>query len=210
MPSMPTFMTVHIVLAALCHGASAVTSASQDEVSSNHTVGSWMDWGFKAPESLKKMFTNKCTGSKHPQGKAPFCFSGEKLGETVTVKVSRFDAEEGKGHLKFMATGAATVSCGSDFTKSKQTILFRKECIPTGIDSLNIKFCSRQNSILLRGTVETTGTGTEMLLQRIDCPEGKSLNEIVTARTSMMRNQKKSSVRILDSGDVEQEESAEE
>lgn len=111
-----------------------------------------------------------CTGSNDPPTHAPFCYSGSKLGERVTIKVSSFDNANSAGSVLVTAAGLKKIRCQRDFAKVSQAISVSKldECLPSTVKTQGMKFCSDQNKVILDATVGMLPV--EMVLSPTACP----------------------------------------
>jgi len=61
---------------------------------------------------------NDCTGNKDPPSHAPFCYSGSKMGEIVTIKVNSFDSISSAGSVFVTGSGLKPIKCHRDFSKA--------------------------------------------------------------------------------------------
>jgi hypothetical protein len=118
----------------------------------------------------------ECTGSANPPTQSPFCYSGSKLGETVTIKVSKYDSLSNAGSVLISASGLTHLACQRDFKKTSQMVNIDRitECLPKNIKAEGVKFCSDQNHVVLDAHVGplpvqmvlTAGPCTEALLEK--------------------------------------------
>lgn len=124
---------------------------------SSGTRGEW-DW-----------LSTTCTGSSDPPTHAPFCYTGTKMGETVTAKVTSF--EKGLGSLTVLASGLRHVNCDRSFAKTLQMLEVKQleECLPATVKPKGVKYCSDQNSIILDAVVGPLPI--EMVLIASPCPQ---------------------------------------
>lgn len=132
--------------------------------------------------------SNACTGSGNPATHAPFCYSGSKLGETVTIRVHKFDNNINQGLVFVSGSGLARVHCKRDFSKAQQMIEVPglEHCLPRTVKPSGMKYCSDQDQVVLDATVGIVPV--EMFLKPTPCPaafleEGPS--------TKLMRKQTK-------------------
>jgi hypothetical protein len=132
-------------------------NSAEESVLERSSGGPW-DW-----------LSTSCTGSSDPPTHAPFCYSGTKMGETVTAKVTSF--EKGIGSLTVAASGLRSVNCDRSFAKTLQMLEVKKleECLPPTVKPQGVKYCSDQNSIILDAVVGPVPV--EMVLIASPCPE---------------------------------------
>jgi len=112
-----------------------------------------------------------CTGVKDPPTHAPFCYSGSKMGEHVTIKVDSFDSPSSAGHVLVAASGLKKISnCKRGFSKANQMIMVTKldECLPRTVKPSGLKYCSDQDKVILDATVGLLSV--EMVLNQSPCP----------------------------------------
>jgi len=118
-----------------------------------------------------------CTGTNDPQAlakHAPFCYSGSKLGEVVTIKVNSFDSISSTGSVLVIGSGLTRLKCERGFSKAQQMISVTKleECLPSTVKPSGMKYCSDQNKVILDATVGLMSV--EMVLDPTECPEAAS------------------------------------
>jgi hypothetical protein len=115
-------------------------------------------------------FSTTCTGSGDPPTLAPFCYSGTKMGETVTAKFNSL-TDKSSGSVTIAASGLKNVNCDRSFAKTLQMLEVDKleECLPTTVKPQGVKYCSDQNSIILSAVVGPLPI--EMVLISSPCPQ---------------------------------------
>jgi len=118
-----------------------------------------------------------CTGTNDPEAlakHAPFCYSGSKLGEVVTIKVNSFDSISSTGSVLVLGSGLTRLKCERGFSKAQQMISVTKleECLPSTVKPSGMKYCSDQNKVILDATVGLMSV--EMVLDPTECPEAAS------------------------------------
>jgi len=96
-----------------------------------------------------------CTGNQDPPTAGPYCYTGSKLGEVVTIKVGSFDSKSSLGSVQVSGSGLAKIKCERGFSKVQQLIAVDKldECLPKTVKPNGMKFCSDQNQVLLDANV---------------------------------------------------------
>jgi len=142
-----------------------------------------------------------CTGVKDPiaMTEAPTCYSGKKMGETVTIKVHSFDTPSSSGSVFVSGSGLAKIKCERSFLKAQQMITVTKldECLPSTVSPSGLKYCSDQDKVILDATVAKIPV--EMVLTPTACPAafleesepGLTQGEIFASGASrVMRNAK--------------------
>jgi hypothetical protein len=151
----PTFLLLEET--SISDGSSLLEESSQSHV--ENVVDNEWAWD-----------TVECTGSSDPPTHAPFCYSGSKLGEAVTIKVHSFDKGKSMGSVGVLGSGLSPVHCQRDFSKSQQMISVTNldECLPTTVKPSGLKYCSDQDHVILDATVGLMSV--EMVLKQSPCP----------------------------------------
>lgn len=143
-------------------------------LSGNSAPGSLLELGVGSllakVEGEWDWFSTTCTGSGAPPTLAPFCYSGTKMGETVTAKFNSLD-DKSSGSVTIAASGLKNVNCDRSFAKTLQMLEVDKleECLPTTVKPQGVKYCSDQNSIILSAVVGPLPI--EMVLISSPCPQ---------------------------------------
>merc|ERR1712032_278104 len=93
-----------------------------------------------------------CTGNANPFAAPPYCFSGDALGETLTLKVRSFDV--GMGTFDIAGSGFLTFSCANySFIKFGQGLNINvSSCVNGSLTVNSAKYCSDQNTIQIEAT----------------------------------------------------------
>ena len=86
-----------------------------------------------------------CSGEHNLAQEVSSCFVGEALGESVRIKVLAFNATEKEGMLQLRGTGVSNTECETQFSQAAQAISLREACLPSGVSSLTVKYCSDQD-----------------------------------------------------------------
>jgi hypothetical protein len=112
-----------------------------------------------------------CTGVENPPSKSPFCYTGTKMGEEITIKVSKFNSLSNMGSVMIGGSGLQKIKCQKDFTKSQQLVQVQglQRCLPRTVKPEGMKFCSDQNHVILDAHVGPIPV--EMVLKASPCPE---------------------------------------
>merc|ERR1712224_334202 len=110
-----------------------------------------------------------CTGTRNPSSSAPYCYSGSKMGEIVTVKVNSFDNINSAGSVLVLGW-LEEIKCERGFSKSQQMISVTRlqECLPSHVKPQGMKYCSDQDKVILDAHVGLFSI--EMVLTPIACP----------------------------------------
>lgn len=143
----------------------AKVKASVNANASSLTSG-W-PWGDESQES-------GCTGNAGPPpGDGPWCYTGEKYGETMSVRVLKYDRTTGAGTIQGRGSGLSDIKCDTSFSKSDAqqqiSVAGLAECLPSEVAPSVMKYCSDQNTILLQATIDGWYSAEIVLASAPDC-----------------------------------------
>lgn len=143
-------------------------------------MGNIVHQGTKTAATVWPWQSTPCSGNGDPQTKAPFCYRGTKMGETVTVRVDDFDAQRGGGTIYVLGSGVTHMKCKKTFSKAQQLISVEKieDCLPKVTKAKGMKYCSDQDHVVLDATVGLMSV--ELVLQPVMCPKWKILRSNAT------------------------------
>lgn len=112
----------------------------------------------------------QCEGEKDLPPGAPYCYTGNKLGEVITVTVRSFDNKKKTGRVLVSGSGLAGVNCEKDFNKTAQTVTVSElgECLPETVTPQGVRYCSEQDKVLL--SAQVAGLSVEVPLSKTPCP----------------------------------------
>mmetsp|Transcript_14615 Transcript_14615/g.25887 ORF Transcript_14615/g.25887 Transcript_14615/m.25887 type:complete len:206 (-) Transcript_14615:95-712(-) len=113
---------------------------------------------------------SQCTGNNDPPANAPFCYSGSKMGETVTVRVNSYNKSAAHGSIHVLGSGMTAVVCEKGFDKAVQTVTVAglETCLPDTVTPQGMRYCSDQDQVVLDATV--AHLSIELVLAKTDCP----------------------------------------
>ncbi|CAE7723781.1 unnamed protein product [Symbiodinium pilosum] len=122
-----------------------------------------------------------CSGEKNLAQEVASCFAGEALGESVYVKVLAYNATAKEGTMQLRGSGVSETACETQFSQQAQAINLYQVCLPSGVSSITMKYCSDQDSFLLQAMVG--GFQTNLFLEKASCS-----NEALLAQPLMRRD----------------------
>jgi len=100
--------------------------------------------------------SEECTGvADPPAAHEPYCFTGSKMGEVVSIKVNSFDSKSAAGSVGITGSGLTGIKCVKSFNKAKQLINVPEltHCLPKTVTPTGMRYCSDQNKVLLDAKV---------------------------------------------------------
>ncbi|CAE7867305.1 unnamed protein product [Symbiodinium necroappetens] len=121
-----------------------------------------------------------CSGESNLAREVASCFSWKALGENVHIKVLAFNATVKEGKMQLRGTGVSETECEIQFSQEAQAINLRQACLPSGVSSVTMKYCSDQDAFLLQAMV--AGMSTDVFLAKGTCSAETSLAQSIIRR----------------------------
>lgn len=104
-----------------------------------------------------------------------------KLGSKGSSRVPcEKNATVKEGKMQLRGTGVSETECEIQFSQEAQAINLRQACLPSGVSSVTMKYCSDQDAFLLQAMV--AGMSTDVFLAKGTCSAETSLAQSIIRR----------------------------